>query len=135
MTEQERTTLQQRLRELLASRGLSVSALARQAGLSKGYVSQLLSGKASNPSVEAVSRMAEALGVTRAALLGDERSPGEELALPAGLLAFLQECAARGMPLSGEDVQMLAGIRYRGRQPQSAEDWAYLYESIRRSIR
>ena len=29
---------------------------------------------------------------------------------------------------------MLAGIRYRGLQPGTKDDWRYLYESIRRSV-
>ena len=33
-----------------------------------------------------------------------------------------------------EDIQMLANIRYRGRQPQTKEDWNFIYEAIVKSV-
>lgn len=40
---------------------------------------------------------------------------------------------AHGLP--EEDVDMLANIRFRGAQPSDEAGWAFLYESIKRSIR
>ena len=37
--------------------------------------------------------------------------------------------------LSEEEVRMLAQITYRGHRPDTADDWRFLYESIKRSMR
>jgi hypothetical protein len=49
---------------------------------------------------------------------------------------------AAGLPAEvlGEDViradviEMLAGIKYHGEQPQTVDDWRFLLEAIRRSV-
>jgi len=128
--------LGERLRALLAERALSLSELARLSDLSKGYLSQLTTGKASNPSVEALGRIAAALGLKTGDLLGEADASSPDLSrLPSGLRAFVEAEAQAGRPLATQEVEMLAGIRYRGRQPATREDWAYLYETIKRVAR
>jgi hypothetical protein len=34
-----------------------------------------------------------------------------------------------------EEIKMLARITYRGRRPCTADDWKFLYESIKRSVK
>lgn len=52
------------LEELRLERGMSLSRLAEVAGVSKGYLSALESGKQKNPSLEALRGLASALGVS-----------------------------------------------------------------------
>jgi transcriptional regulator with XRE-family HTH domain len=135
MTLEERQTLGTRIRDLRERSGLTLGDLERACGVSKGYLSQLEGGKASNPTIVAVTKIAQGLGVSVSELLGEP--PAEEHSqdrLPAGLKAFLDDSAARGAGVSDEDVKMLLGIRYRGRQPRTAEDWGLLYDLIKRII-
>jgi transcriptional regulator with XRE-family HTH domain len=129
-------TLGARIRTRREERGLSLSALAEQSGVSKGYCSQLENGGATNPSVDTLSRIADALGVALPDLLGEPRQAEHDPArLPRGLAEFLAERENDGRPLPPEDVEMLRGIFYRGRQPRSGNDWAFLYETIIRTIK
>jgi len=102
--------------------------LARAAQISTGYLSNLESGVAKHPSALIVQRLALALGTTVADLLEQEPGAATDI-IPAGLRVF-----AAQHDLPEEDVLMLARIRLRGEQPDAAEDWHYLYESIKRSL-
>ncbi len=122
--------LGQTMRALRDERGLTLSELARQAGISKAYLSQIETGQVESPSAKTLFNIASSLGTTVAALLGE--------ALPANatevrICESLREFAEDAQ-LEDHEVNMLAQIRYRGRQPQSVEDWRFLYESIKRSI-
>lgn len=122
-------TLGQRVRQRREEKGMSLSALARASGVSKGYLSQIENDSAPRPSAETLYRMASTLGTTVADLLGREVETASRDVSPS-----LREFAiAAALPEA--DVDMLSGIRYRGQQPRSVEDWRYLYESIRRTIR
>lgn len=57
------------VRKARQARGLTLAALAQESGLTKGFISQVESGR-SNPSLESLGRLAEALGVSAAELLG-----------------------------------------------------------------
>lgn len=136
MTDRDLMVLAKKLKALLSSHGLSLSELARRSGLSKGYVSQLTTGKASNPSVDAVGRIAAAFGVKTGELLGDDVPAGPAPdTLPEGLRAFAATAEQAGTPLPSQDLQMLQGISYRGRHPTTEEEWRFLYDTIRLVLR
>ena len=118
-----------RIRQRRDDIGLRAADLARRARISKGYLSEIESGNTVRPSAEVLDRLATALGTTIADLLDREIRPAAAT-IPPSLQAF---AASRGLP--AEDLHMLAQIRFRGEQPSTAEDWGYLYESIKRSIR
>jgi transcriptional regulator with XRE-family HTH domain len=120
--------LSDRIRHRREERGLSAIELARAAELSKGYLSEIESGRASRPSGAVLFRLATALGTTVADLLEKEVAPAER-AIEPNLQRFAED---EGLP--DEDVRMLAQIRFRGQQPASPEDWRFLYESIKRSM-
>ena len=121
-----------KIRELREEKALSLSELARQAGISKAYLSQIEAGKTTRPSGEALLRIASVLGSSVAALLGaqtvDYRK--SEVMVSQSLRRF-----AKKEKLSREDTLMLARIRYQGKQPQTTEDWKFLYEAIKRSVK
>jgi transcriptional regulator with XRE-family HTH domain len=60
-----------RIRELRTRRGLVIEDLSRKSGLSKPYISQVETGKAS-PSLQTVQKLAQALGVPLTYLFVDE---------------------------------------------------------------
>lgn len=127
-------TLGQRVRALRKKQKLSLNDLARLSGVSKGYLSQVERSLTVRPSALTIFSIAEALGTTVGELFdgrpegGVDSSVGPDL--PEALREFAQEAE-----LPPTDVNMLAAIRYRGAQPREKEDWRFLYESIRRSIR
>ena len=123
-----------RLKALRAERDLSLDVLAELSGVSKSYLWSLEHGK-NVPTVDAAGKIADALGVRLSYLLGEDGGLELPKRLPKGLQDFVERCETRGEDLGSEDVMMLAGIRYRGRQPRTADDWAYVYETIKRTIR
>jgi transcriptional regulator with XRE-family HTH domain len=109
--------------------GLSLTELARLADVSKGYVSEIESNAAARPSATTLFKIASALGTSVGELLGSKASGRDEesaLEIPDSLREF-----AKNEGLPDAEVRMLARIRYRGRAPRTAEDWRYIYESIR----
>lgn len=116
------------IRRFRSERGLSTSALAERAGLSKSYLSLLEADPEGTrrPSIQTLQRIAAALGVLLSDLTGS-RPPATSETTPE-LLSF---ATSAGLPAS--DVDMLASIRFRGQAPQSEERWRYIYNAIRSS--
>ena len=121
-----------RLRHLREQEGISLSEVARRAQVSKAYVSQLERGGSTEPSYSVMARLATALATTVENLTGQPVvwDPTDHEAIPASLRAFAQRS---GVP--AVDVSMLAKIHFRGKRPRDPEDWAHLYETIKRTIR
>lgn len=129
-------TIGVRIRNCREERGLSLNALSERANVSKGYLSQLENGGASNPSIDTLGRLADALEMSLEELISDPRAPeAGNKRTPRGLAEFVAERESQGSPLPDEDVEMLRGIFYRGRQARTAADWAFLYETIVRTIK
>ena len=125
-------SLGSRLRDARTAQSLSLTEVAARAGISKAYLSQLEHGASTTPSHEVLRRLATALGTSIADLTGTSETwqPGEANKLPASLRAF-----ARSAKIPEADVEMLAGIHYRGKQPGEPDDWAHIYETIKRTVR
>ena len=125
-------SLGNRLRDARAEQSLSLTEVASRAGISKSYLSQLERCASKTPSHDVLRRLATALGSTIANLTGTSETwqPCEADKLPASLRAF-----AHGANIPEADVEMLAGIHYRGKQPGEPDDWAHIYETIRRTVR
>jgi predicted transcriptional regulator len=93
--------------------GLSLAQLSALSGISKAHLVRLEKG-VGNPSLEILGRIAEALGVTVADLLGAPKltfTPAEAAQVPASLRAFADEAG-----LSKAEVQR----RRRGPRPAGA---------------
>jgi transcriptional regulator with XRE-family HTH domain len=110
--------------------GRSLSQLADDAGISKGYLWKLEQGKAEvRPSADTLYKIARALGTSMSSLIGKSvlvETPGN---LPPALIEF-----ADSEELGERDRAMLAQINFRGKQPERAEDWAFIWNAIKRSI-
>ena len=109
------------LRRLRLSRGLTLDGLAAVVGLDKGYLSRLERGRKS-PSVAALLRLAAALGVTVAELLGE--------ALPEDAVRVSRAARRRGGPgveaLTGGDAPLAAFLVHPG--AEFAEDGPHEHE-------
>ena len=100
---------------------LSQSDLAEQVEISRNYLSQIERGEATNLSWNVRIRLCNTLGIQDD---GDVSKP-----LPESLQAF-----ASRSKLPPDDLQMLANLKYRGKQPDTPEKWEMLYNVIKLTI-
>jgi phosphopantothenoylcysteine decarboxylase/phosphopantothenate--cysteine ligase len=82
-----------RIKQALAASGLSAAAASQKAGLGKGVVGDILSGKSANPGIETLAAIARALGVGLGDLVADPA--------PAA--------SAKGGALTGKSVVLVIG--------------------------
>lgn len=124
--------LGERIRSRREQEQLSLSEVARRARISKAYLSQLEHGESTQPSYDVLARLATALGSTVSDLTGRPAvwEPNDAGQVPSALHSFAQRAR---LPLA--DISMLAKIHFRGKQPATADDWAHIYETIKRTIR
>ena len=104
--------------------GISQEELARQAGLSRNYISIIERGEATNVSMRTISGIALALG-TEPRELVDSDNQDPSLIPPA----LRQLALADG--LSYETVDRLARIPRRGQEPKTVGAWRALFEAVR----
>lgn len=124
--------LAERIQLRMKEKGWSLADLARETNVAKGYLWEILGGKAKRPSANTLYEIARALGTSIADLLAKEVNiaQGELSDIPEPLRELIEE-----EELPEEDARMLASINFRGDQPKTKDDWKFLYESIKRSIR
>ena len=115
-----------RIKRLRQERGMRLVDLAEASGTSKGYLSELENGTSQRMSGEKLYAIASALGVNMSDLLGRKLITEPTQAIPESLRAFADE-----HNLVEADIQMLAGIQFRGGQPRTKERWAHIYSAIR----
>lgn len=125
----------ERLKELRLERELSVAELAESAGVSSPYIWQIESGRRQNPSGDKLQKLATALGVTIADLIGSvEGIPSEALEeAPASLREFVRR-RGKALAVQREDVEMLKHVHFRGRRPSQQEDWELIFLFLRRIL-
>ncbi len=123
-----RTDIGRKVQALRRSRDITLPQLARNAEVSKGYLYQLEEGQTGNPSIDVLYKLAGALELTVADLLGEAKTnrklPDQ---VPNSLNDFIRQKKREKDPLSEPEVQMLAGIELRGRRPSTAKDWEYIF--------
>ncbi len=125
----ESESIGQRIRRLREEKHMTLSGLATEAGMSKGYLWNLESGKVeSRPSATILYGLAQALGVAMSDLLGRPLLIATTTDIPPELRQFADDAN-----LLETDVEMLAGIQFRGDQPRTKERWQYIYNAIRHS--
>jgi DNA-binding Xre family transcriptional regulator len=114
------------LNRLRTEKRMNQAALSRAADVSPAYISELESGQGKRPSGQVLLRLSKALGVTIAELLGETVKPGLTDHTPdPSLVEFAKE-----RNLTASDVEMLAGIRFRGEPPRTTRRWAHIYDAI-----
>ncbi len=101
---------------------LSQEELAIQVGISRNYLSQIERGQATNLSWQLRDKLSSILGLKEEI----EDAIAETNDLPASLVEF-----AKSAKLPPDDVQMLARLKYRGKQPTTPDKWELLYNVIK----
>ena len=128
----EKSFLATELRRILESQQLSLTEIASRAQISKAYLSQLEHGASKQPSFEVLSRLATALGASVEDLTG-RTTVWDPTELATSVPLSLRSFAAKSV-LPESDITMLSRIHYRGKQPKEADDWAHIYETIKRTV-
>ncbi len=125
--------LPDQIRKHRQAQGLSLAELARRSKVSQAYLGQLERGvNGAHPSADVLYKIAFALKTSVGELLEKQlgKSDDELTEIPEGLREF-----AIARHLSDKEITMLARIEYQGQRPRTFDDWNYLYESIKRSVR
>lgn len=124
------SSIGERIKARREALGWSLSKLAEEAGVSKGYLWSLEKGEVkSRPSGPTLDRIAEALGVTMSDLLGRGLLTEPSQQRPPDLLQFAEQAN-----LPDTDIEMLASVNFRGQRPRTVQDWGFLYSAIQRSV-
>lgn len=125
------TSVGERIRLRREEAGLSLSALAARADVSKSYIWNLEQGQHERrPSGRTLYRIAEALGTTMSDLLGRELLVDAPTHVPESLKQFVEREG-----LTDKDMQMLASVNFRGQQPDDRDGWALVWGAIKASVR
>ena len=132
-------SLADRIRKLREDKDLSLDELAAMAKISKTYLWELerdTSGS-KKPSADVLLRIATALSTTLADLLslGTVKIEQAAVELPPSLRDFQSRMAAQNTPLSDNDLRDLAVMKFRGGQPQTADQWHQLYLFLVNTVR
>lgn len=118
-----------RIKRYRQEKQISISRLARESGISKGYIWSLENppepGQGQRPSGQTLYAIAKALGVAMADLLGERLTLERDTTVDPLLERFAKE---EGLPQA--DVDMLASIQWRGSRPRSIERWKWIYQAI-----
>jgi transcriptional regulator with XRE-family HTH domain len=136
-----------RLRGARRRLGLTLKDLSDRSGSSIAYLSDLERGLLKNPTLETLTGLASALGVSLNELLGVNERGGQErfpasLEQFAKLPQFTDETArdAKRRKISEDDLRRawlraLDGIDIYGARPDSESDYLFIWEAIRRVLR
>ncbi len=124
--------LGQRIRERRLAIGMKQATLAQRAGIATSYLCELETTEGASPSGLVLYQLALALDTTIPYLLGLPPLPAARIdtrAIPPSLAR-----ARTRYRLADDEVALLATITYRGRRPQTDEDWYFVICAIRRSV-
>jgi transcriptional regulator with XRE-family HTH domain len=125
-------SLGQRIKQRRLALGLKQSDVARKAGIAKSYLSKLEATAGSSPSASILQQIAVVLDTTMSFLLGvpdQPLPPVDNRSLPPALAR-----ARVRYRLADDEVALLQGIAYRGKRPQTEEDFLFVLLSIRRAV-
>jgi XRE family transcriptional regulator of biofilm formation len=125
-----------RIKTLRLEKGLTLPQLADEAEVAIGLLSQLEKAEDSkaNPNLQTLRKIAKALEVTVADLLGKAVAmsrAGAPPKLDPELTKFLEQCRKSGEPVDEGVVQALYVLQEREGAPKTADDWHFLYRTIK----
>jgi len=130
MAKEQTGGLGERVRKRRKALGMTAKSVAKAAGVSTSYISQVERGHQEDPSLPTLRRLADALSMDLHTLLGGQTLQLDGPPIPVSLQAMADEFG-----LGDEVIHMLSGIQIDGRQPWSREDWLFLLLAIRRACR
>lgn len=130
MAKDDAAAIGKRIRKFREEKGMTAAQLARDAEISRSYLSELENGTGNHrrPSANVLYAIGKALGISMSDLLGRPMILEPPTKPPATLMEFAEIDG-----LSQSDVEMLASIKFRGGSPNTVERWRFIYQAIRNS--
>lgn len=132
-------SLAKRIHESRKLAGMTLDGLADAAGVSKTYLWELENDEngEKKPSVNVLLRIANSLKTTIAELLDlpTVQVNNHKVEISNSLQEFCDWMESTDRKLSGDEVQDLAGMRFRGGQPKNRDDWDDLYRTLKRTTK
>jgi transcriptional regulator with XRE-family HTH domain len=112
--------------EFRQRRGWSLQTLATRAHISKAYLLKLEKG-AANPTEDVIKRLAAALDVRAAVLLGEVADPtAPQVELSPSLREFV--VAEKPEP---DLLAAMCALDFRGQPPETAREWRQIYRVMK----
>jgi XRE family transcriptional regulator of biofilm formation len=124
----------QNIKKYRELRSLTLPDLASRAGVSKAFLWEIESGKSKRPGAQILCKIADALSITIAHLMGrteDGASLGIEPEINDGLRAFINERKRQGQPLEPDEVESLSFVQLKGGRPRTKDQWSLVYGMLR----
>lgn len=112
--------LGKRIKQLREQSSMTPAELARRAGVTAPTISKLEDGSAQNPTLENLRRIASALGVSVAYLIGEGHPIPENLRHMA---------LKNGVPY--KDLDPLLLMTFEGKESTTPEEWRHLVNSVK----
>lgn len=127
-------TIGQRVREKRREKKMTLKLLAEATGLTLTYLSDVERDR-TQPSLKTLGRVAEGFGVSTTDLIAGVDLLGNETeeALPPGLRELRDDPAWSGQ-INDDWLHTLVKLDYRGKRPQTKQDWRDIFLSLRRVI-
>jgi transcriptional regulator with XRE-family HTH domain len=129
----------ERIRALRTEKGITLPRLADDSGLSKGLLSKLENSETTNPSLDTLYKIVEALDVTLADVLETEHAqvrrivPDVRPVWQNDLVSYLK---SQGKEPDQDILNAMYMLRNRkGSKTKSLEHWKFLYLSIENSFK
>lgn len=118
------------IRQARATKKLSLRDVYAMCGINASALSRLENGLNGDPSIGMLVALSKALDIPLTVLVGEpDIDLSEDASIPESLRVFAESAG-----LEAIDIQVLAGISYRGLRPQTTRDWWFLHEAIKRSV-
>jgi transcriptional regulator with XRE-family HTH domain len=127
--------LAKNLRDARKRAGLTLEELARGADVSKTYLWELENDDdgAKKPSADILLKIANALSVTLADLMGlvSVQVDEAQVIVPPSLIEFRNMMVDMKQSVTEDELRDLATMRFRGGQPRTKEGWYQLYVTLK----
>lgn len=124
-------TLGDRLRELRRQHAMTLVEISRTTGLSVSYLSDLERSR-TTPSLDTLERLAACYRITTTDMLANVDGWG--MPSPEGLAPGLDELV-RDNTIEMDIAQELNRIQFRGKRPQTKDEWHELFLHLRRIMK
>jgi transcriptional regulator with XRE-family HTH domain len=139
LAQEAEMSLSERIRKARNDAELTLEQVAGIAGISKTYLWELEHDEegTKRPSADVLLKIAEALKTTIADLLGlpSVQVNKSRIDVSRSLMDFREWMQEIGQTLQDDEFNDLAGMRFRGGQPKSKDDWYDLYRTLKRTTR
>jgi transcriptional regulator with XRE-family HTH domain len=123
----------EKIKQVRQAKGISLEKLHEMTKVSKTHLFQLEKGEFTNPTMETLKKIADALGTTVTNLLNEDQK-FDLNTIPESLKDFM-EFYSDQMDISLAHIRMLATMQMReDTAPKTKEHWKILYDAVKGAL-